>query len=461
MSSIFPLFNESFFTKIINPSSQLNLPEEKLKELLKGVANWQNFCSHTTQKVVDEKKMESEFAELVFKKILGYYGRGENSDFYQIESQFKIKGAGPSGGVGKADLALGFFSNNEGKDEAQVLIEFKGSDSNDLDKISNRKDKFSPVNQCWNYLDYYQKAKWGIVTNFNEIRIYNKNKGKQYYQVFYFVAPDGSNRKTLSDNSELLKFILLLKPSNLLTNPSSGNRNSYTEDILLKQGVEEVSVQEKFYGRYKNLRTETFYAVLKNHPEYENNKSKLLELIQKFLDRIIFCWFCEDSRENLIPTNILSGDLIKSQLKDTNPHYQKDQFDIYAKVKNLFRAIDEGNDFGIESGYNGELFKKDKELDTLEIPNYLFEKISEIGCDYDFGNDNELNVNILGHIFEQSISDLEEMRVSFQELDQSPKKQEKQYVMEFAKEVDVLEHKLTEFDPKKSKRKKEGVLLYT
>ena len=73
---------------------------------------------------------------------------------------------------------------------------------------------------------------------------------------------------------------------------------------------------------------------------------------------------------------------------------------------------------------------------------------------YDFGDENELNVNILGHIFEQSISDLEEMRVSFQELDQSPRKFEKQHVMEFAKEVDVLEHKHTEFDAKKTKRKK-------
>lgn len=55
---------------------------------------------------------------------------------------------------------------------------------------------------------------------------------------------------------------------------------------------------------------------------------------------------------------------------------------------------------------------------------------------------------------------MEELRVSFQELDQTPKKQEKQYVMEFTKEVDVLEHKHIEFNPKKTKRKKEGV-FYT
>lgn len=126
-------------------------------------------------------------------------------------------------------------------------------------------------------------------------------------------------------------------------------------------------------------------------------------------------------------------------------------------MKDLFQAIDEGKAFGIENGYNGELFKPDSELDALKLPNFLFEKVAEIGMHYDFGDENELNVNILGHIFEQSISDLEEMRVSFQELDQSVRKQEKQMIMEFAKELDVVDHKHLEFDAKKTKRKKEGV----
>ena len=160
----------------------------------------------------------------------------------------------------------------------------------------------------------------------------------------------------------------------------------------------------------------------------------------------------------MIPSNVLSADLIQTQTKDK--YYNPQHFSIYGKVKDLFQAIDEGRAFGIESGYNGELFKTDIALDALKLPNFLFEKIAEIVMKYDFGDENELNVNILGHIFEQSISDLEEMRVSFQELDQSPRKFEKQHVMEFAKEVDVLEHKHTEFDAKKTKRKKEGV-FYT
>jgi len=184
------------------------------------------------------------------------------------------------------------------------------------------------------------------------------------------------------------------------------------------------------------LRSQIFYEALKHNPQYETErpKSELLQLVQKFLDRIIFCWFCEDSREHLIPTNVLSADLIQTQTKDK--YYNPQHFSIYGKVKDLFQAIDEGRAFGIESGYNGELFKPDALLDALKLPNFLFEKIAEIGMQYDFGDENELNVNILGHIFEQSISDLEEMRVSFQE------------------------YTRTEFDAKKTKRKKEGV-FYT
>ncbi len=72
---------------------------------------------------------------------------------------------------------------------AEVVIEFKGQNSDDLTKKSNRPDKLSPVDQCWKYLFNHPAAKWGIVTNFNEIRIYNKEKGQNVYETFYFNVP--------------------------------------------------------------------------------------------------------------------------------------------------------------------------------------------------------------------------------------------------------------------------------
>ena len=460
------LFNETFFKKNDYFRKELNLSKDQLKEIQSLIKNWQKNCESFNPDVDKETTDENEFVDILFKKILGYSGKGKDADNYNILPKFKIDGASATGKAGYADLSLGYFSKSpfskggQGGISAEVVIEFKGQDSDNLTKLSNRPDKLSPVDQCWKYLVNHASAKWGIVTNFNEIRIYNKEKGQNVYETFYFNVPEEEKHKflPLSTETEILKLITILKKENLLTT----NGVSKTGELLKNKGVEETKVLKEFYVEYKSLRSQIFYEALKYNTQYEfeKPKSELLQLVQKFLDRIIFCWFCEDSREHLIPTNILSGQLIESQLLPKNPYYKKDQFDIYGKVKNLFRVIDEGKDFGIDSGYNGELFKKDKELDGLDIPNLIFEEISRIGLKYDFGDENELNVNILGHIFEQSISDLEEMRVSFQELDQTPKKQEKQHIMEFAKEVDVLEHKLTEFDAKKTKRKKEGV-FYT
>jgi hypothetical protein len=76
------------------------------------------------------------------------------------------------------------------------------------------------------------------------------------------------------------------------------------------------------------------------------------------------------------------------------------------------------------------LFAPDAVLDTLQIKDSTLEHIIALEK-YDFASD--LNVNILGHIFEQSISDIEEIKA------------------EIAGEV---------FDVKKGKRKKDGV-FYT
>lgn len=463
------LFTETFFKKNSYFKKELGISEEALKKIKKLILNWQTNCTNFNPDFDKETTDENEFINIVFKEILGYIGKGTNSQCYHIYPKFKIDNAGAFGGSGYADLALGFFTK-EKTDEAQVLVEFKDLNSDDLDKATNRKDKLSPVNQCWNYLDFYGKAKWGIVTNFNEIRIYHKNKGKRFYEVFYFNVPEEykDKFKPLSDENEILKFICILKSSNLLINPELGKGNSFTDEILISQGAAEKKVQDEFYTAYKSLRTEIFYEALKYNPQFEQEKSKseLLQLVQKFLDRIIFCWFCEDSREHLIPSNVLSADLIQTQTK--NKYYNPQHFSIYGKVKDLFQAIDEGRAFGIDHGYNGELFKPDSELDALKLPNFLFEKIADIGLKYDFGDENELNVNILGHIFEQSISDLEEMRIQFQEFSQEPSRRERSLTvpqpLPFVqsqdleqKKLDVLEHKHHEFDPKKTKRKKEGV----
>ncbi len=73
----------------------------------------------------------------------------------------------------------------------------------------------------------------------------------------------------------------------------------------------------------------------------------------------------------------------------------------------LFAAMDKGLPaLGIHA-YNGGLFAPDPSLDALIVSEASLDSFSALS-DHDFETD--LNVNILGHIFEQSITDLEQIR---------------------------------------------------
>ena len=63
--------------------------------------------------------------------------------------------------------------------------------------------------------------------------------------------------------------------------------------------------------------------------------------------------------------------------------------------------------------FNGGLFKEDEELNNLHVLDSQLTEIIHFVSSYNF--DSQLDVNILGHIFEQSISDIEEFQSTFDE----------------------------------------------
>lgn len=73
----------------------------------------------------------------------------------------------------------------------------------------------------------------------------------------------------------------------------------------------------------------------------------------------------------------------------------------------MFTAIDKGYPQENINRFNGGLFKADDVIDNLIIRDSILKEILSIER-YSF--DSDLNVNILGHIFEQSITDLEELK---------------------------------------------------
>jgi type I restriction-modification system DNA methylase subunit len=402
------LFSTGFIEKAIGRQSFPNFDQKK-----EWVQKWIESISDRKEK---ETAIKSSLLSMLMKDILDYtpFGCGE---VHNLKEEEAIPGAG------SADFVIGFFN---GAADIQIAGELKGLNIN-LDKPqTGRKDLKTPVEQGFNYLQCLpDNAKFLIVSNMNEIRLYKRGVTNKC-ERFYFIPPKDhpyTDVRSLADDKELKRFIYLLSKYNLIALVGESN----TEKLLKNQSDEEKLVERQFYEEYKYLRHYIFHIILQHNPQYKEDKNQLLILIQKLLDRIIFCWFCEDSREQLLPSNILQH-LIERETKDE--FYDKHGFSIFPKLKGLFDAINVGNPvFKIEKGYNGGLFREDTQLDNLKIPNSIFEDIAKLSR-YDFGNDEILNVNILGHIFEQSISDLEEMRAGFENED---------------------------FNKQQSKRKKEGV----
>ncbi|MDQ7060821.1 MAG: hypothetical protein Q9M43_06655 [Sulfurimonas sp.] len=79
-------------------------------------------------------------------------------------------------------------------------------------------------------------------------------------------------------------------------------------------------------------------------------------------------------------------------------------------IKKYFHFIDVGNSKVNIPKYNGNLFKPDESLENLIIDDHIIKSdLSHLSA-YDFSDD--VDVEVLGHIFEQSLNDLEKIKES-------------------------------------------------
>jgi type I restriction-modification system DNA methylase subunit len=157
----------------------------------------------------------------------------------------------------------------------------------------------------------------------------------------------------------------------------------------------------RFYREYDIVRKDIFAQVKSDNPTFE--PKLVLTKIQKLINRLIFIMFCQ-STNKLLPHSIL----LETYNNAIGSHEPSDQ-SVWREFKNLFSNINAGL-FGITppvNTHNGWLFSSDEVMENLTIKNSVWEKMLNLSH-YDF--ESGLNVNILGHIFEQSITDLEQMK---------------------------------------------------
>ena len=181
----------------------------------------------------------------------------------------------------------------------------------------------------------------------------------------------------------------------------------------------EDEITKKLYKDYSVFKRELFKNLSEQNPEFD--PFELFKKSQKLLDRLLFLFFGED--RGLLPPN--SVRLILEQwnkLKDLDEYVP-----LYDRFKKYFGYLNtgfKGKDFSVFA-YNGGLFKPDEVLDIITIDDDLLYQHSLKLSEYDFAS--EVDVNILGHIFENSLNEIDEIKAQLegQEIDKSKTKRKK------------------------------------
>ncbi|BBM53699.1 Eco57I restriction endonuclease [Leptotrichia trevisanii] len=391
------LFNQKILAK--KAEEEVDLSKHNFSERRKVLNKWINNLENGVLDKSKEEEFQGEFLYDIFTTVLRAVNKSDGKNEWNLERETKTKLDGQ-----KADGVLGFF-DADGKKDVRAVIELKGAKVS-LDVRQKRTgDTRTPVEQAFNYAPKYGKnCQWVIVSNYKEIRLYRSNDMTEY-QVFFL--------EKLKDDLEFKKFIYILSFYALV---GTEKKKAKTIELSEEYQKNQAEIEKKFYNEYKNIRLHIFENMRKNNPAV--NENTIIEKVQKLLDRFLFICFCED--KGLLPNEIFYKTLEKG----------KNFGDVFEVFKMLCNWINLGNPRENISHFNGGLFKNDDVLESLYVDNEVFEEMKKIS-EYDF--DSELNENILGHIFEQSISDIEDLK----------------------KELNG-----EEFDKKKGKRKKDGI-FYT
>ncbi|MFN5442982.1 MAG: Eco57I restriction-modification methylase domain-containing protein, partial [Crocinitomicaceae bacterium] len=268
------------------------------------------------------------------------------------------------------------------------VIELKGTDTTDLAKIEA---------QAFGYKTNQPGCNYVITSNFEKLRFYIDNTTQ--YQEF--------NLFTLTKDEFTVLYCCLDWESisnNLPTN-------------LLNQSVsKENAITKQLYNDYSAFKRGLYNNLVELNPQHD--KLLLFKKTQKLLDRFLFIFFAEDRL--LLPTNLIR----RINKEWENLQKMRIPVSLYDRYVMYFHDLNEGAKvtlpaFGKKTGeaieetheifaYNGGLFKNDEFLDNLKINDQLLYEHTHKLSDYDFQS--EVDVNILGHIFENSLNEIDEIK---------------------------------------------------
>ena len=307
-----------------------------------------------------EEEYQEGFMRDLFVGVLGYILKP--SDNYNLVLEKKnVKDSK------KADSAIIF------NDNVVSVIELKGTNTTDLGKVEV---------QAFSYKNNQPNCEYVITSNFEKLRFYVGD------------AIDFIEFNLFQLTQDEFNFMYLCLSS-----------NSIETDLPLKLKSESISqedlITKELYKDYSLFKRELYHNLIELNQGYD--KLVLFKKSQKLLDRFLFLFFAED--KFLLPPNS-----VRLILDDWEDLIEKDEeIPLYNRFKKYFGYLNtgfKGKRYDVFP-YNGGLFKSDEILDNILIDDKLLFLHTKKLSEYDF--ESEVDVNILGHIFENSLNEIEEI----------------------------------------------------
>ena len=351
------LFQSTVVQKYLKAQNQKELQEK-----------WEAFQAHFHNPSIQEnirnakeEQYQEGFLRDLFVKILGYT-LNPDTDFNLTTELKNVKDSKKAdGGILVKDKVVG-------------VIELKGTNNTDLSKVET---------QAFGYKNNQPHCTYVITSNFEKLRFYIDNA----------IEHQSFNLFELNQEQFNLLYLCLAYQNISKDTPKKIKTESLSqEDAVTKQ----------LYKDYSLFKRELFNNLTQLNPDVE--ALLLFKKSQKLLDRFLFLFFAED--RHLLPPN--SVRLILKQWKQLQ---ELDAYTpLYQRFKKYFGYLNtghKGQQYDVYP-YNGGLFKPDEVLDEVKIDDDLLYEHTLKLSEYDF--DSEVDVNILGHIFENSLNEIEEIQ---------------------------------------------------
>ncbi len=249
-----------------------------------------------------------------------------------------------------------------------------------LDEKSRVHDNRTPVEQAFRFAESKTICPWVIVSNFSEIRLYHRS-GQLAFERFVI--------QELSDESVLRKFHYLFQSE---TTPNL--------ERLYRASLEHTeSIAKNFYRAYREVRRTVYGKICSLRPDA--SKPHVFDKTQLLLNRVLLICFCED--RHLMAKGLLRGIVARARNSSDQVGTQA-----WEEILALFDALNRGTKRVLR--FHRGLFDEVPFFYTFKLPNETLKAFATI-AKYNFRT--ELDVDILGQILEQSVSEIESLSADF------------------------------------------------